>query len=95
MNQIVSACGLVCSECEYYNKNCSGCHAVKGSTFWAKNAMPDKICPLYKCAVIDKNYDNCGHCSELPCGKFRDLKDPNISVEQHEKSITERVARLK
>jgi hypothetical protein len=56
--------------------------------------MRDKLCPLYKCATIDKRYKNCGQCAELPCKKFTDLKDPNISNEQHHKSINERVSRL-
>ena len=33
---ILSACGLKCDECEFFNKTCTGCHMVKGSTFWAK-----------------------------------------------------------
>ena len=57
--------------------------------------MQDKLCPLYQCAVIDKKYKHCEQCVELPCKKFNDLKDPNISVEQHNKSINERVLRLK
>lgn len=95
MNQIISACGLLCNECDYFNTNCKGCYNVKGSTFWAIKATPAKICPLYKCSIIDKNYNNCGQCAELPCGKFKDLKDPNISEEQHDTSISERVSRLK
>lgn len=94
MNQLVSVCGLLCSECDYFNNTCNGCYAVKGSTFWAQEAMPDKLCPLYKCATIERNFNSCGQCKELPCGKFLDLKDPNISDEQHKKSIKERVARL-
>lgn len=94
MDKILSVCGLLCNECQYLN-NCQGCHIVKGSTFWAKDIMPDKICPLYTCAVVENRYDNCGQCGKLPCGKFNDLKDPNISEEQHKKSIEERAARLK
>jgi hypothetical protein len=95
MSQMLSACGLLCSECNFFNNACQGCHAVKGATFWAKEMMPDRICPLYKCSVIDKKFGNCGQCAELPCKKFIDLKDPNISDEQHIQSINERVSRLK
>ena len=94
MDQILSTCGLLCNECDYFNNACQGCHAVKGATFWAKE-MPDKLCPLFKCSVIDRKYSSCGQCAELPCKKFTDLKDPNISEEQHVKSINERVARLR
>jgi hypothetical protein len=34
-------------------------------------------------------------CSELPCQMFREMKDPNITEEQHQKSIAVRVIRLK
>lgn len=95
MTQTLSACGLLCDKCNYFSIDCQGCYIVKGSTFWAREAMPDKICPLYLCSVIDKKYNNCGECPELPCQKFIDLKDPNISDEQHNKSIDERVSRLK
>jgi hypothetical protein len=95
MDQLISTCGLLCDKCNFYKKNCEGCHAVRGSTFWAKNIMPDKICPLYTCSVIDKKFNGCGECGQLPCAKFFDLKDPNISEEEHRKSIDERVSRLR
>jgi hypothetical protein len=91
---ILSACGLKCDECEFYGKNCAGCLNVKGSTFWAKEMMPDKVCPLYDCSVNRKKYSNCGGCSELPCKMFREMKDPNSTEEEHQKSIGMRVAAL-
>ena len=90
----LSACGLVCDDCEFYGKQCSGCHQVKGMVFWASQE-PGKTCRLYKCAVIEKNYANCGSCKDLPCQMFRDMRDPSISIEEHEKGITARVLRLK
>jgi hypothetical protein len=90
----LSACGLICDTCEFYNTTCTGCHAVKGSTFWAKEMMPSKVCPLYDCSVNKKGLKDCGECSELPCKLFRDMKDPNSTEEQHLRSISERVARL-
>lgn len=95
MNQIISACGLSCGACDYLKTRCPGCHAAGGETFWAKDSMPDGMCPLYKCSVIEKKYHSCGQCAELPCQKFVDLKDPAISEEQHKQSIQERVLRLK
>jgi hypothetical protein len=91
----LSACGLVCDECEFFNKSCNGCINVKGSTFWAKEMMPDKVCPLYNCSVNKKDLLNCGGCSELPCKMFRDMKDPKTSDEEHQKSINTRVAALR
>jgi hypothetical protein len=92
---LLSACGLKCDECEFYNKNCTGCLNVQGSTFWAKEMMPNKTCPLYDCSVNKKNLGNCGPCDELPCKMFRDMKDPATSDEEHQKSILVRVAALR
>jgi hypothetical protein len=92
---VLSACGLICDECEFYNKTCTGCINVKGSTFWAKEMMPTKVCPLYDCPVNKKSYKNCGDCSELPCKMFREMKDPNSSEEEHRKSLITRAARLR
>jgi hypothetical protein len=92
---ILSACGLVCDECEFFNKTCTGCINVKGSTFWAKEMMPTKVCPMYDCAVNKKQYNNCGGCDELPCKLFLDMKDPKSSEEEHKASIGIRVNRLK
>ncbi|MFB3896161.1 MAG: DUF3795 domain-containing protein [bacterium] len=95
MESMVSVCGLQCDQCGFMGKSCQGCYQVKGQTFWAKEMMPDKVCPLYTCAVINKKYTSCGQCPDLPCKLFKDLKDPSISEDQHLKSINERVARLK
>jgi hypothetical protein len=91
----LSACGLVCDQCEFFNKTCTGCINVKGSTFWAKEMLPDKICPLYNCSVNKKGLRNCGGCSELPCKLFLDMKDPGSTEEQHLASIRTRVAALR
>lgn len=91
----ISVCGLVCSECQFFNISCDGCKAVQGSTFWAKELLPGKICQLYECAVTNKKYEDCGECSELPCKLFRDLKDPNTSDEEHLKLIDVRISRLR
>jgi hypothetical protein len=94
MKQDLSICGLLCNECEHYGNKCKGCRAVRGSTFWAKQMMPDKTCPLYKCCA-GKKYKDCGQCKELPCKVFREMKDPNTTEAQHQKSLRDRVARLK
>jgi len=92
---LLSACGLACNECEHYNITCTGCHAVKGSTFWAVEMMPAKICPMYDCAVNRKGYSHCGECAELPCSLFREMKDPDSSDEEHLRMIGVRVSRLR
>ena len=57
----ISTCGLVCDECEHFGTNCNGCKAVKGQTFWALEMMPTKTCPLYDCAVNQKNIAIAAH----------------------------------
>lgn len=90
----ISVCGLVCDECEHFQKLCKGCNHVKGKTFWAKDHLENKICPLFDCAVNKKNLNSCGNCNKLPCNKFKDLKDPSISDEDHLTSIIKRVELL-
>jgi len=92
---LLSTCGLVCDECEFFNKTCTGCINVKGSTFWAKEMMPSKVCPMYDCAVNKKGFKDCGGCPELPCKLFLDMKDPDSTEEQHKASIGIRVGRLR
>ena len=91
----LSVCGLKCNECEFFNTTCAGCVRVKGSTFWAKEMMPSKVCPLFDCAVNTKNFKNCGECKDLPCQLFLNMKDPNSSEEEHRASIGKRVNLLK
>ena len=92
---ILSACGLICDECEYFPLTCHGCHEVEGSTFWAKEMMPNKICPLYDCGVNHRGYKDCGECAELPCKIFREMKDPDTSDEEHLHMLEVRVNSLK
>ncbi len=68
---------------------------MMGSTFWAKEMMPGKVCPLYDCSVNKKGYKNCGGCEELLCKMFREMKDPKSTEEEHQKSILTRVAALR
>ena len=91
----ISACGLICDECEFFEKTCNGCKEVKGQTFWALEMMPTKTCPLYDCSVNQRKYQDCGGCSELPCNTFVTMKDPNSTEEEHQESLKKRVAILK
>jgi hypothetical protein len=92
---IVSSCGLICDECPYFGKPCTGCRDVKGQTFWAKEMMPNRTCALYDCAVNVRHLHDCGGCAELPCARFVELKDPNVSEEEHKAGLVRRVAALK
>lgn len=90
---MLSACGLLCDECEYFGKNCTGCSEVKGQPFWVQEMNVDN-CALYQCCVDQKGFAHCGHCSLLPCSMFFEQKDPSLSDEEHAQGIKERVARL-
>jgi hypothetical protein len=91
----ISACGLICDECEHFNVSCTGCHMVKGQTFWAKEMMPTKTCPLYDCGINSRKFTDCGECKELPCSLFVQMKDPNSTDEQHKEMLVKRVDILK
>lgn len=92
---MMTVCGLFCSECELYEKECQGCTSMEGKPFWVVHLEEeDKICPLYKCS-LERKYTHCGQCEELPCRKWHDLKDPSLSDEAHLQSIKDRVAVLR
>lgn len=91
----ISACGLVCSDCEYFENTCNGCYAVNGSTFWAQEMMPDKVCPLFQCSFNVRGYESCGDCAELPCELFLKMKDPSSTDEEHREMLKIRIERLK
>ncbi len=92
---LLSACGLLCDECHFFNDACQGCFSLQGKPFWTKEATTSGICPIYDCSINDREYKDCGDCDELPCKIFLDLKDPNITEEEHKESIEKRVSVLK
>ena len=92
---ILSTCGLKCDECEFFTKTCTGCRNVQGSTFWAKEVMADKTCPLYSCAVYKHGYYDCGDCPDLPCATFVQMKDPAVTDEKHQQMIEVRIGLLR
>ena len=85
----LSVCGLDCDSCNFYPAECEGCREVDGKPVWTETG-----CELYLCCS-EKNFKTCGDCHELPCKMFIELKDPNISEEEHLKEIKNRVERLK
>ncbi len=63
-------CGTDCSICCWREQTgCKGCKAQGGKMFWG-------VCDKASCC-IEKGYEHCGLCSELPCQKLKDLfSDP-------------------
>jgi len=59
----LSSCGIDCDVCKFtVEKNCPGCHTLKGNPFWAG----DSVCDLFACAD-GKQLHDCGKCSGFPC----------------------------
>jgi hypothetical protein len=93
MSQI-TVCGLVCRDCGFLGATCQGCAASEGKPFWASQfGLP--VCPIYDCATKQRGYSTCGQCPSLPCDTFTKLKDPNMTEEEFQRSLNERIGRLK
>jgi len=58
-------------------------YTIKGQNFWIKETMKNKICPLFYCAVHQNSFKNCNECQQLPSKKLTELKNLNISTEEH------------
>ncbi|MCK9617060.1 MAG: DUF3795 domain-containing protein [Lentimicrobiaceae bacterium] len=91
----VSPCGVHCDECLFFEKECNGCRHIEGKVFWAVEHLPEKICPMFDCAVNEKHFPGCGSCNELPCHWYYEMKDPSMTDEEHKISIETRVKILK
>lgn len=85
--KIISCCGVICSDCQYYPGNCSGCPAIEGKAFWLQFTGSD-VCDIYNCCINQKQLSHCGKCSELPCA-FYGGDDPTKS-EAENRAIFER-----
>jgi hypothetical protein len=89
-----TACGLVCRDCKFLGAPCQGCVASEGKPFWVADFAPG-VCPIYDCATAQRGYSTCGQCASLPCDTFTKLKDPDMTDEEFQRSLSERIGRLK
>ena len=87
-------CGIYCGDCEFLGKQCKGCGYVEGKPFWTAE-MPTGAVSLYDCCRNQKQLEHCGLCDELPCKVFMELRDPSLSDEQFQQSISDRQAALR
>ena len=87
----ISCCGTDCASCGLYGTTCRGCNECNGKVF---HAPEGKACPIYACAVQRKRHATCADCGQHPCGIWRATRDPQLSDEGFEKTITERVEML-
>ena len=90
----ISCCGIVCTDCAAYPRECSGCNAVKGAPYWLSEGSGE-VCPLYGCCVGGKKFLRCGSCKELPCSKFFELEHPTTDKEERRFDIINRVSLLR
>lgn len=89
----ITPCGIECGKCPMYGQ-CGGCTETKGKPFFLKEAGAE-VCPLYDCPVNEKGFKTCAECSELPCGKFYDWRDPEVPEEAHGENIRKQMETLR
>lgn len=85
---VISCCGVICSECEAYPKECKGCPEIEGKVYWLEY-IGGTICDIYDCC-IKKKYAHCGQCSELPCKRYENddpTKTPEENARDHQKQL--------
>ena len=92
--KLEAPCGILCVSCHFLGKNCPGCGYVEGKPFWTEEYHIE-VCPIYNCSVNQKKLEHCGMCAELPCEIFLELKDPNVSDDEFQKSLKDRQDNLK
>lgn len=88
----LSCCGTECQKCAFYGKECKGCNESNGKVF---HAPAKKACPIYQCSVNQCRHATCASCEKLPCQIWHATKDPNLSQEDFEATIRERVENLR
>ena len=87
----LSCCGTDCSKCGCFGSMCNGCNEIAGKVF---HAPEGKACPIYACSVNKHKFASCAECSELPCGIWKETRDPSFSDEGFAQNVKERVANL-
>lgn len=88
----LSCCGTECVKCSCYGNLCKGCNEAAGKVFH----MPaGKACSIYQCSVGKCKFATCASCEKLPCEIWTATRDPQMSQEEFDASIQERVTNLK
>lgn len=88
----LSCCGTACETCKCFGTICQGCNQAQGKVF---HVPEGKACPIYACSVRKKRFVNCEECQALPCDIWRATRDPQMTEQEFEQSIKERVGNLK
>lgn len=93
MEKMISCCGTVCSECEYYPEECRRCQEIEGKVFWLEYTG-ESVCDIYECCHKKKKYSNCGQCEMLPC-TFFEREDPTKTPEENQVDFTRQMENLR
>ncbi len=90
---IINACGRICEECDTYRVDCFGCYSRRQS---APVETEEGMCPIYEC-VMGRYPESrsCSDCPELPCPRYGQCIDLNLSDEESRQEILSRVKLLK
>ncbi len=65
-HSLKAMCGAYCGICEWKEKTgCGGCKTSAAQMFWGE-------CDKAKCC-LEKGYEHCGMCPDVPCQKLLDL----------------------
>lgn len=91
---MISICGIACDNCRAFGTVCKGCKPENGKPFWTKNEGK-RFCEIFSCCIYKKKLIHCGECEEVPCKYFMQAKDPLLSEEEFERTLKERVERLR
>lgn len=87
-------CGWHCTDCSHFRQDCSGCRQTGGSPFWS-SPSDIEVCPVYRCCAGKEGLEHCGLCPRLPCETLANWRDPSMSDEEFEKSLTKRIHALR
>lgn len=93
MSEVISCCGVVCSDCPSFPEDCKGCPEIKGQVYWLQYTG-EPVCVIYNCCVNQKKLPHCGECAQLPCTHY-DRCDPTKSPEENAEDHQKQLAQLK
>lgn len=74
----INPCGTYCGNCEDYGVVCDGCRNRSGKPIWYHLFSKKEPCSYYTC-VKKNTYHDCSQCQQVPCSKFFQYPDPNMS----------------
>lgn len=87
-------CGWHCDDCQHYREDCPGCRQTGGRPFWTSTSEI-KVCPVHQCCTEQEGLEHCGLCANLPCDTFLAWRDPSMSDDEFQRSLTERTESLR